>query len=686
MPRSRSLPKHWTDDDEVTYERRVAEERERMALEIVELFEAAIPEQVVRIQMSDWAEAHRILPSNLTPLPGPFRWRVTPYMREIADCLSEDSPVRKVAVRKASQIAYNAALVENWIGYTIDVAPGSMMFVGSDAGMAETTVELRIDNMIETSGIAHKIAAQTAHLKRTGRRSGDTKSRKDFPGGFLMAIGPRSGGKLRSFPIRYLIFDEIEAYPQNIGGGAMGKTADEGDPIRLAEQRTVAFERTRKILYGSTPLIAAGSRIDPLFARGDQRYYYVPCKHCGHMQVLHWRIEREDGKPFYPLKYEVDEMGRLIRDSVHYECQACGGHWTNADKSRFLQRGEWRPTAEPMEEGFRSYQISALYSPVGMRSWQSICQEWIDCREGRDVTKLRAFVNLTLGESFEERGEAPEHSLIMARKEGYQSEQLLVDDNGLITEIVAAERPDRALFCTIGADIQADRIECEIVAWGVDAESWSLGYHVLPGDTSQASACWQNLRTLITSWHSGMPVMKALIDSGYNAPMVYRFCSEFTGALPSKGDDKVGSSKRIFQRGKIDSAPIELVRLETGHLKLELYSFLRIGTVDGRPPTELLRGYCHFPLDYAEAYYRQLTSEDRRREVDRRGRSKMIWHLPSGRRNEALDVRVYAMGALYVFAGDVCDFLELDQIEWGVFWGHAETQMAKTLDLSVAGG
>lgn len=677
MSRSPSLQTLWTSDDELTYEYRIAPERPRMAEQIISAFEGAIPERTERMKVSEWAERKRILPSSLTPKPGPFRWRITPYMREIADCFSEDSPVRKVAVRKASHVGFTVAVLENVIGYIIDCAPGPTMFVSADKGVAETSVELRIDAMLESAKLSDKIAPQVAH-QRTGRKSGDTKSRKDFPGGFLMAIGPNVGGKLRSFSIKNLFFDELDAYPKDVGGGEKGKTADEGNPIRLAEQRTVGFERVRKILYGSTPLIKGASEIDDRFLAGDQRYYEVPCRHCGHFQVLRWRIEH-DGKTEYPLKYEKDELGRLIYDSVYYECESCGGHLKDADKAWMFQRGRWVATAEPTEPGYRSYHLSALYSPVGERSWESICQEWISCREGKNVALLRPFVNLTLGESFEERGEAPAWPMVKARSEGYEEEVVTVDDEGLVQKIDSPSRPERALFCTAGVDVQADRLECEIVAWGREAESWSLGYHVLPGDTSQLGTCWRNLRKILIEKHSGMPVLKALVDSGFNQPIVYRFCSAFDNVLPSKGDDRVAGSRKVYQRGPVEGAPIHLVRLEVGHLKLELYSFLRIGTLDGKPPTTTTPGYCHFPVGRDDRYFRQLTAEDRRLETTRTGRQHMVWHLPSGARNEALDCRVAAMGALYVFAGEVCEILEMEQIEWPTFWNAAEKRMG--LDL-----
>src|SRR5690554_6111930 len=75
---------------------------------------------------SAWAEQKRYLPPSVTSLPGYYRFDVAPYLREIVDCLSVDSPVREVAVMKGVQICATVGILENAIGYFIDaikVAP-----------------------------------------------------------------------------------------------------------------------------------------------------------------------------------------------------------------------------------------------------------------------------------------------------------------------------------------------------------------------------------------------------------------------------------------------------------------------------------------------------------------------------------------------------------------------------------
>ncbi|MEO5376021.1 MAG: phage terminase large subunit family protein, partial [Alphaproteobacteria bacterium] len=94
--------------------------------------------------------------------------------------------------------------------------------------------------------------------------------------------------------------------------------------------------------------------------------------------------------------------------------------------------------------------------------------------------------------------------------------------------------------------------------------------------------------------------------------------------------------------------------------KSELYRWLKLD----RPTDEALAkgegwppGFCHFPR-YGEEFFKQLTAE---RLVTRmvKGFPRGVWEKDGGRRNEALDCRVYARAAAAVFGID-----RLDERQW----------------------
>jgi phage terminase large subunit GpA-like protein len=89
---------------------------------------------------SEWSERKRYLPPSTSSMPGYFRFDVVPYMREIIDCMSPESPVRHVSVMKGVQVGLTT-LIENTIGYYIDqVKTAPMMLVTADAELAKLRI------------------------------------------------------------------------------------------------------------------------------------------------------------------------------------------------------------------------------------------------------------------------------------------------------------------------------------------------------------------------------------------------------------------------------------------------------------------------------------------------------------------------------------------------------------------
>ncbi|WP_279475255.1 terminase gpA endonuclease subunit [Aeromonas veronii] len=84
---------------------------------------------------------------------------------------------------------------------------------------------------------------------------------------------------------------------------------------------------------------------------------------------------------------------------------------------------------------------------------------------------MQSFVNVSLAEVYAEKGEKADPSGLQLRAEEYR-----------------ADVPMGGLYLTAGIDMQMDRLECEIVAWGEADESWSIAYYVLWGGPA-ATGC-----------------------------------------------------------------------------------------------------------------------------------------------------------------------------------------------------
>ena len=544
-----------------------------------------------RLTVSEWADHYRVL-DNTSPEPGPWRTDRTPYLREVMDSLSPSEPCERVVFVKSAQIGGTEALL-NFCGFLMAHAPAPILMVQPTVEMAKRFSKQRLDALIEsTPTLRGKVKDPRS------RDSGNTVLMKEFAGGVLILTGANSAVGLRSLPAKYVLADELDAWPADADG--------EGDPFTLACKRTVAFGTQRKILAVSTPTIEGLSRIGALWLQSDQRYYFVPCPQCGFYQRLLWeRLRWPEAQP----------------EEARYHCAACDYGIRNHEKTAILAAGEWRPTAYG-DGRTRGYHISALYAPVGWPGWPELAREFLEAKKSRET--LQVFINTVLGEPWRDEAAVPlEADVLYARREPF-----------------AAEAPEGVCLITAGADVQADRIEAEVVGWGAGEESWSLGYFVLHGDTGQPEV-WADLdRLLARQWRhaSGLllPVSAACVDAGFETATVIEFCSAHRGRRVWAVKGTAGFGKPIWPRrattGGRNRGELFLVGVDTA--KERVYSRLRVD----RPGP----GYCHFPLDRERDWFEMLVSE---RIIVERGERK--FSKPAGARNEALDCRAYATAALH---------------------------------------
>lgn len=624
---------------------------------------------------SAWAEERRYLPQAASSLPGPFRFRVTPYLREIVDCLSVESPVREVTLMKGVQLGATSGVLENAIGYYIDrVATAPMMMVTADAELAKLRLDTSILPMLQLSGLLPLIkSADQDNARKTGKTD---KKLEWLGGGFLIPFGAQNANKLRSIPIQVMLRDEIDGWPDVVG--------KDGDPMKLSADRTAAFEGRRKILDISTPLIQGQSKIAKRFLLGDQRRYHVCCLSCGFPQELRWR--RTDGSTgeVSGIVWET-EGGRLVPESVRYLCQNCSHAHTNDDKTRLLSPehgAEWRPTAIPATHDHRSYHLSALYSPVGMQSWAACVQKWLEAwdvenNRARDNTQLQVFYNNVLGEPFEVRGEKLRFEVVSAHR---RSAYCL----GQVPNKFAAQHcggPVLVLVCTV--DVHADNLAVAVWGWCRDRRPLLIDYWRFRGDTEQLEdpGTWGRLRKLIErevyTADDGRryQVQVTLIDSGYRAEQVYSFAAEYSGGVyPVKGRELPPKAARLVEFSSFES-PMGTTAygITVDIYKDRLHAALR-RSWDGVSLQP--EGCFNAPVDLDDKALKELTAEVKRARIDAVTGKHLghEWHRPHGASNELWDLLVYASAALDMLAADLCiEQLDMEAVDWSFFYETAES-------------
>jgi phage terminase large subunit GpA-like protein len=423
---------------------------------------------------------------------------------------------------------------------------------------------------------------------------------KEFAGGVMILTGANSPTGLCSMPARYLMLDEVDAYPADAEG--------KGDPVDLAIRRAETFGHYAKILMTSTPSIAGLSRIEAAFDESDRRLFHVPCIHCGVYAPIAWkRIQWPDDEP----------------SAAYLTCDACGGVMLHQDKHRLLRAGEWRPTA-PGDGRTAGFHLSALYSP--WRSWGDIAAEHTRVRH--DPARLQVWVNAALAEVWEDQaGETTPAEPLVARREEWG-------------ELV----PKAVHVLTAGVDIQADRLEVQVVGWGADEESWVIDHRIIFGDPS-GPRVWSDLDGVLQGTYKHpvgvvLPIRAAAVDTGgHHTKAAYEFCrtrlARRIWAIKGRGGPGIPVwPARIKPRpGKV---PLAIVGVDAAKDAL----FARLQKTEPGP------GFIHFSRARDAEYFRQLTSE-RVVTTYAKGRPVRSWHARAGARNEALDTLVYAVAALH---------------------------------------
>lgn len=558
---------------------------------------------------SEWADRFRYVAPGTSPEPGEWRTSRVPYLREPLNAAT-DKHTETVVLCWSSQVGKSELLL-NAMGFFCDQDPAPQLMLQPTIEAAESFSKERIDPTFRFSpGLANKLE-EGQDGRGTSRKSSTTIRMKHYPGGYLALVGANSPAGLASRPVRILLADEIDRY----------SPTKEGDPLKLAIQRTTNFHN-RKLVFVSTPTIKGVSQIDEWYMKSDQRQYYVPCPHCGAEHVLRW----ED------VKWDKDESGNALPMSAHMVCPECGEITRGAYKPNMdmLQKGRWK--AGNKDSRIKGYHLNSLYSP--WVNLYALVDEFTTATRHRDKAGLQEFINLKLGEAWDETAGSEdiwEH--LHRRREYYRSANL----------------PDGVLVLTAGIDVQRDRIECTIYGWGKGRECWGIEHRVLMGAPDMPEA-WAQLDALLTTPRqldngTVLPISCALVDSGDGAysENVYRYTKarEKTGVFSIKG--RGGQNVPLINqptRGNSQGAILFSLGVDAG--KSLIMGRLRIE--DEGP------GYVHYPRQadrgFGEIFFQQLTAEVYEQRFEK---GKMVTGWKKIReRNEALDCFVYATAAIEI--------------------------------------
>lgn len=551
------------------------------------------------VKVWEWAEAERQLGKNVTAIPGRYRVDATPYQKEPQESFTAPD-VQTTVLLWASRLG-KTEMLNNLEGYTVDVNPRGVLVVYPTLESAKKwSKEFFVPMVRATPALRHKIKAS-----RT-KDSSNTILGKEFPGGKISAIGANSPSGFRQIQAPVVICDEIDA----MENGA------EGDPIALAFKRADNYRDSVQVL-SSTPTVKGASRIEMWFEKSDKRQWFCPCPACGERQVLQWsQVEWPEGKP----------------EEAKIKCVACGVLLNDSERKAMVRGGEWRATA-PFT-GIRGYSLNGLNTLFPAKKGfanklHQMVVEHLEAKSGGEAA-MQVWTNTFLAESYEPPSDKIECAGIMERAEPYGGEDAV------------PILPRYVLALTAAVDVQKDRLEVEVVGWGLKDECWAVEFRRLPGDPTRDEV-WAALDEMLATEYRHpcggvLRIARAAVDCGFRTERVFAYVrTRQPRIIAVKGGAERGALPLQIQ-AKLNKQGVRLYLVGTDAQKDAIYSRLQLQEPGPR--------YFHWPQGFGfdAQYFEQLTAEQRRT-VFHNGFPRHEWFLPAAKRNEALDLRVYNLAA-----------------------------------------
>jgi len=598
---------------------------------------------------SKWAEDNRWYLPGLTVYPGKHDNSVAPHMVEILDRLHPNDECTHVTIMKSVQ-STATTMSESAIGASIKYKLWNMLYLTADQSLAKIRSSANFDPMIDASGLSQYMKPISTRMKR---KVGDNTLYKEFSGGTKLIINSyKSIGALKSNTTGFIICDEWDEAPPELKG--------QGDIQGLIEGRTMGL-RNFKILFISTPTVMETSRIYKNFLEGDQRFYFVPCPLCGEMQILELKgVKNDYGLTFTTeLDKNIDQR-ILIPETVRYTCRHCKKDFRETKKQQMLLNGEWRPTAIPTDRKKTSYHVSGLMSPEMFLSWERIAQQFINTNFGEDILKFKDFTINYKGWPWASMQKTIAWKEFRDRANNYILGEV---PDGVTVKDANGEHYEGPLAIYAGCDVQGDRLELHVVAFGWGMEAWEIDFQVFTGQPQHADdQCWVALDEWVYTktykiLGKDMNILLCAVDSGYDprkskrpkdfagkANIVYDFVAQRTDkfiAIMGLGDDK---GMTILHEARINEPNCYLTKRYNVSVALVKELIMsRIEIISGK-------GAIHFPrymrtpagekVEIPDEHYKRFLSE-RYQEIKPGVYGWKKIHM----RNEQWDTFIYAMAA-----------------------------------------
>lgn len=564
-----------------------------------------------KTSVSQWADNHRMLSSGISAEPGKWKTSRAPYQKDIMNAFTEPG-IHRVVVKSSSQIG-KSDMMNNVIGRFAHLDPCAIMMIQPTIDMAQDYSKTRIAPMIRDTKVLNNLFYDVK-----SRDANNTILSKVFPGGRLIMCGANSPAGLASRPIRILLADEVDRFPDSAG--------TEGDPVDLAAKRMTTFWNSCMGLF-STPTNEGASRIDEEYLAGTQEEWQHKCPNCGEYHLLRHIDMTVDYKE---IKTPSGKKTVIVND-VKWRCPHCGFSFSEKEMKQTPQKYISR-NADALKNGIRSFFVNGFTSP--WMTWSKIMREWLEAKG--DPEREKVIMNTVFGESYKQKGAFEDEQIFLRRRESY-----------------GAELPNGVLLLTAAIDTQDNRLEYEVVGWGKEEECWGIRKGIVLGAPNQART-WKEIDNILDkTYHfadgKGLKVVRTFIDSGgHYTSDVYNYCQKNFHkqrfAIKGRGGSGI---PLIYKIAKANNAKAPLILLGVDDGKQQIMDRL---SIDSPGPL-----YFHFPQDegikelsnrgYDDLYFKGIISEHKK-VYKRNGVLREVWETTKNVRNEPLDLRNYNLACM----------------------------------------
>ena len=564
-----------------------------------------------KTSVSNWADDHRMLSSGISAEPGKWKTSRAPYQKDIMNAFTEPG-IHRVVVKSSSQIG-KSDMMNNVIGRFAHLDPCAIMMIQPTIDMAQDYSKTRIAPMIRDTKVLNNLFYDVK-----SRDANNTILSKVFPGGRLIMCGANSPAGLASRPIRILLADEVDRFPDSAG--------TEGDPVDLAAKRMTTFCNSCMVLF-STPTNEGTSRIDEEYLAGTQEEWQHKCPNCGEYHLLRHIDMTVDYKE---IKTPSGKKTVIVND-VKWRCPHCGFSFSEKEMKQTQQK-YISQNSDALKNGIRSFFVNGFTSP--WMTWTKIMREWLEAKG--DPEREKVIMNTVFGESYKQKGAFEDEQIFLRRRESY-----------------GAELPDGVLLLTAAIDTQDNRLEYEVVGWGKEEECWGIRKGIVLGAPNQART-WKEIDNILDkTYHfadgKGLKVVRTFIDSGgHYTSDVYNYCQKNFHkqrfAIKGRGGPGI---PLIYKIAKANNAKAPLILLGVDDGKQQIMDRL---SIDSPGPL-----YFHFPQDegikelsnrgYDDLYFKGIISEHKK-VYKRNGVLREVWETTKNVRNEPLDLRNYNLACM----------------------------------------